>query len=1046
MAQERKFVTILFADIVGSTALGVDRDPEIVRAALRRTFEALRVVLDGHGGTVEKFIGDAVMAVFGVPITHDDDADRAVRSAFALHRRVAELNRTAQVQLRLRVGVDTGEVVAGSGDAAQFLVTGTPVNAASRLQSAAAPGETFVGSLTQRLTEGSVRYGASRAVDAKGLGLIDAWPAIELVSDVPDAHRGFQGLAAPLVGRDQELRLLEGALERVRATGAPALVTVFGPAGMGKSRLADELITRASGVRIRAGRCLPYGEGITFYPLQLILREECGIERTDDQASVVAKLERAVAEVLSDRDEARSVVARVATLAGVARAADALPGIAEADVAAELRWGIRRFFERRAAGRPLLLVFEDLHWAEPRLVELIEHLAEWTSAPLFLVCLARSDFRHDHPTFGASAVNATILTLMPLAPSDTQRLIGELLGTDALPDALRAEVVTRAEGNPLYVEEFLRTFIETGRIAERDGRWVATSDAPRLDVPPTLVGLISARLDRVSPEVKHVLQRASLVGRLFSTAGLAAIGGEPVRAELLREAVQRELLTEANESALGTGRVYRFRHGLIREVAYATLPKADRSQLHDNYARWLETSLGDRKDEIAEITAFHVEQAFLLAYELGLPTAGALGPRALDALLVAATRARHRDDPAAAGNLYERATAVATMFAADPATRAEAQGFAAVMRWRLEPRSSALDAALDAAYAVATAAGPSEVLIAIIATRAHRANDAGLPATMTEAYDEAVRVARGVGDAELIGDALAERAWGWYLQGEIGRYEEALDRCRAHLAATGATRALVRCLQGLGRVARIRGDFSAARRYLLEETTATQPRERSKHLEAASAQAAAQIAYDVGDLETALREGETAVAAARDAGVPRAIGFADWVLGEVLIDAGDAARAREVLEEAAAIFEARQARSELPEVHGRCARACLRLGDLAAARAHVAAAEREVLPTDAEAMQITGIAGAELAEAEGDVTRADARWRDTIARLLPTGIGKRAAAAQLLYGTFLVRQGRNADAREPLGAARAFFRDPLAYRRVEQIDALLARAGIVASS
>jgi class 3 adenylate cyclase/tetratricopeptide (TPR) repeat protein len=1040
MPKERKLVTILFADIVGPTAPAQDHDPEIVRLALLRTFDALREVLAGYGGTVEKFVGDAIMAAFGFPAAHEDDAERAVRSAVALHQKVAELNRDGGLQVQLRVGVNTGDVVAGSGEAEQPMLTGAPVIAAFRLQTVAAPGETLVGALTRRLTEGSVRYGAARGVEAKGLGVLECWPAEALVHDVPDAHRGTAHLTAPLVGRDRELALLEGLLERVGASGAPALVTIFGPAGAGKSRLASELMTRAEGVRVRAGRCLPYGEGITFYPLQLILRAECGIELTDDRSVVRAKLQRAVDEVFEDPEEGQGVAARVATSAGLTRADEALPATAEADLADELRWGVRRFFEKRTAGRPLVLVFEDLHWAEPRLIELIENLAEWTRAPLFILCLARPDFRDEHPAFGAAAANSTTLTLAPLDAIDTNRLITELLGVDALPEALREEIVTTAGGNPLYVEELVRTIIETGRITQVDGRWVAAADTGRIEIPPTLVGLITARLDRVSPDVKRVLQRASLVGRLFSAAGLGAIGDEAVPAELLREAVRRELLSETEEAALGAGRVYRFRHVLIRDVAYATVPKSDRSRLHDNYARWLQTSLGDRKDEIAEIIAFHVEQAFLPAYELGLPTAGGLGPRALAALLVAATRARHRDDPAAARNLYERAADVATLFAADPKLVAEARGFAAVMRWRLEPRSPALDAALDAAYALAVAAGPSEVLIAIIATRAHRANDAGLPTMMNDAYDEAVRVARAVGDPELIGDALAERAWGWYLQGDVDRYEQALVRCRDHLDATASTRALVRCLQGLGRVARIRGDFSAARRYH-DAALAALPSGRSKHVQAANAQSAAQIAYDLGDLETAVREGEVAVAAARDAGVPRAIGFATWVLGEVLIDAGEPARARAVLEEAAAIFEARRARSELPEVHGRCARACLRLGELVAARSHVAAAEREVLPTDAEAMQITGIAAAELAEAEGDVAGADARWRDTIDRLLPTGLGKRIAAAQLLYGAFLVRHGRDEDARVPLGAARLFFADPLAYRRVEQIDALLTPLG-----
>ncbi len=420
MPEERKVVTVLFADIVGSAALGEEHDPELVRRSLARTFDALKEVLEAHGGTVEKFIGDAVMAVFGVPRAHDDDADRAVRAAFALREGVAALNQSRRLAFALRIGVNTGEAVAGSGAGAQFLVTGAPVNLGARLQQAAQPGEILIGPLTHQLTRDGVRYGEPRAIEAKGLGQVEAWPASELTSALPEQHRGLGSLSAPLIGRDRELRLLIEAFERVGEAGTPSLVTLYGAAGAGKSRLTREFVQRLAPERVRAGRCLPYGQGITFFPLQLILRADAGIELSDPHAAALARLRAAVAAAFGDDPEREAVAARVFTIAGLVQASEALPQVAEADLAEELRWGVRRYFERRAATKPMLLVFEDLHWAEHALLDLIEHLAEWSRGPLLLLCLARQEFRELRPTFGASAQNAVSISLTPLAPEDTR--------------------------------------------------------------------------------------------------------------------------------------------------------------------------------------------------------------------------------------------------------------------------------------------------------------------------------------------------------------------------------------------------------------------------------------------------------------------------------------------------------------------------------------------------------------------------------------------------------------------------------------------------
>ena len=1040
MPEERKLATVLFADIVGSTTLAGEHDPERVRDVFRRTFDHLRGIIESHGGTVEKFIGDEVMAVFGVPSAHDDDAQRAVRTAFAIRDAIANLDFARKLSLTLRIGVDTGEVVTGGGDTDQFLVTGMTVNRAARLRAAASPGEIIVGALARDLTQGGIRYGERRTVEAKNIGALDAWPAEAITTATPEQHRGLPGFRAPLIGRDEELRLLEDAYRRLGGERQASLVTIYGPAGSGKSRLTDEFLGGLPRDRVRRGRCLPYGEGITFYAIQVILREDVGVELTDGGDDARRKLHAAVVEAFADGEDADAVERRLAVIIGLAQAEELLAEVPQEQMAEELRWGVRRYFERRAADSRLVVVLEDVHWAEPGLLDLVEDVAEWARAPLLILCLARPDLRDMRPAWGSRAANATTVTLSPLEPDETRSLIAALLDIDDLPEQLRSDVVTRAEGNPLYVEEFLRMLMETGRIELRDGRWVGAAGLMTLDVPPTLQGLITARLDRVSPEVKALLQRGSLAGRLFSIGALAALGdGEPPTLELLRDAVRRDLLIEADERALGSGRVYRFKHVLIRDVAYSTVPKAERSRLHDRYGRWLEEKLGDRKEELAGVVAYHAEQAFRYAWELDRPDADDLGRRALERLLAAAKRARRWDDERAALNLYERAAVVADECDPDARGRAEARAFAALCRSWTAPRTLETDAALESALTLADAAGPSEALFLLLDQLGWLAWSDGHE-TAERLWDRSHAAASQTGDRELLAVAMVARA----LQSPfrqptraLARERELLLEARAYMTATGTTRALGRCLGLLSTNAHRDGDYAAALGYLGE--SAGLPSEQSKLMQAIRAGTLADHAFLIGDLEEAIRLGQEALDAAKEAGSRDWIVMSVWGLAEALLEAGELQRADALLQEGVALVEQEGFRGFRPEVHGRSARVRLRLGDRAAARGHADAASRAVLPTDITAVQVTGIANAEVAGAEGDVAVAGRIFGETIRLVGAAGYRDKLAQTQVAYGGFLIGRERWEEARAVLREARDFYADPLAHRRREAIEALLQR-------
>jgi class 3 adenylate cyclase/tetratricopeptide (TPR) repeat protein len=645
LAEEvRKTVTVLFCDVTGSTTLGERLDPETVRTVMRRYFDEMRSVLESHGGTVEKFIGDAVMAVFGVPVVHEDDALRAVRAAHEMRDRLQRLNKALErdhgVSIVTRTGVNTGEVVAGPSD--QTLVTGDAVNVAARLEQAAQPGEILIGEDTYRLVRDAVEAEPVDPIEAKGKS--EPVRALRLIS-----AEGAEGLTrrfdAPIVGRADELRQLGDALRRIDQDRACALVTVLGPAGVGKSRLVQEFLEReTAAVGVVRGRCLPYGEGITYWPIVEMVTAAAGIDELDDPNEVRGK----ILGCLGGGGDAEMVAERLAQLLGVA-GAEAAP--------AETHWAIRKLLETLAASAPVVVVIDDIHWAEPALLDLIEHVAYWSlGAPILLLCDARPDLLERRPGWGAGRMDATSISLEPLSETECGELVANLLDRVELPADARTTILEAAEGNPLFVEHMVAMLIDEG-VLRRDGaRWVVQGDLSAVSPPASIMALLEARLERLGAKERAVIERASIEGRTFHVGSVQALGPEdPDVSEPLLELVRRDLI-RPDRPVFGGEDALRFRHILIRDAAYQRIPKATRAVLHERHADWLERTIGDRIAEFEEIVGFHLELAYRLRSELGPLDAEAAGlaSRAVSYLRSGSRRAADRGDARASSGLLTR--------------------------------------------------------------------------------------------------------------------------------------------------------------------------------------------------------------------------------------------------------------------------------------------------------------------------------------------------------------------------------------------------------
>lgn len=637
--EERKVVTVLFADLVGFTSRAEELDPEDVRALLSPYYARLRAELERFGGTVEKFIGDAVMALFGAPVAHEDDPERAVRAALAIRDWVTE----DEDELQLRIAVNTGEALIALGarsEAGEGMASGDVVNTAARLQSAAPINGILVGETTFRATRHVIDYAEAEDVSAKGKAKpIRVWEALAARSRVGSETVSTR---APLVGRGRELDQLVDAFERARQEHSTQLVTLVGVPGIGKSRLVAELLAHVDAlpeiILWRHGRSLPYGDGVTFWALSEMVKAQAGILETDAPEELARKLHEAVAQCV-DESEQRWVEGRLRPLVGIAGEDDA-GGAPEESFSA---W--RRFFESLAQQRPLVLIFEDLHWAGEELLDFVDELPSWIEdSRLLVLCTARPELLDRRPSWGGGKRNALTISLSPLDDEQTAKLIASLLDRSVLPAETQAELLLRAGGNPLYAEQFARMLEEGGRVGDT--------------VPETVQGIIAARLDSLGYDEKALLQDAAVLGKVFWAGSLASVAGAE-RSDVehrLRLLGRKEFVRRERRSSVEGESEYAFAHALVRDVAYGQIPRSERAVKHQRAAEWIE-SLGHADDQ-AEMVAHHYLSALELAQAAGSAAAD-FALRARKALRAAGARALTLHAYAAAARSYDAAEALA---------------------------------------------------------------------------------------------------------------------------------------------------------------------------------------------------------------------------------------------------------------------------------------------------------------------------------------------------------------------------------------------------
>jgi class 3 adenylate cyclase/tetratricopeptide (TPR) repeat protein len=658
---ERRLVSVLFGDLVGFTPHSEDRDPEEVRELLSRYFDAARQVIERYGGTVEKFIGDAVMAVWGTPVAREDDPERAVRAALELVEVVGTL--AGGDELALRGGVVTGEAAVTVGAEGHGMVAGDLVNTASRVQAAAQPGVVLVGERTRRASEAAIAYEDAGAHELKGKAEpLPLWRALR-VTAVRRGERRASSLEAPFVGREGELRLIKDLFHATAEERRARLVSVVGIAGIGKTRLSWELEKYLDGlvddVYWHRGRCLAYGEGVAYWALAEMVRMRAGIAEQEEAGAAATKLRAAVARHVVDADERSWVEPRLAQLLGLA---DQAPSDRE-----DLFAGWRLFFERLAEQSPTLLVFEDLQWADASLLDFVEYLLDWSrSHPLYVLTLARPELADRRPSWGAGKRNFTSLALEPLPDEAIDELLAGLV--PGLPEELRIRIRERAEGVPLYAIETVRMLLDRGLLRQEGDRYVTCGEVEALEVPETLHALIAARLDGVDAAERRVLEDAAVLGKTFTRPGLAALTqmGEDELEPILTSLVRKEFLTVQADPRSPERGNYGFLQALVQRIAHDTLSRKERKARHLAVARHLEASRGADEAEIVEVIASHYLDAYQAEPEA--PDAAEIRGQARDALARAGRRAASVAAAHEAQRYFEQAAELA-----DDAPRVQAE-------------------------------------------------------------------------------------------------------------------------------------------------------------------------------------------------------------------------------------------------------------------------------------------------------------------------------------------------------------------------------------
>jgi len=781
LQEVRKTVTIIFCDLKDSTALGDRLDSEALREVLALYFSAMKPALEGHGGTIEKYIGDAIMAVFGLPRMHEDDALRAVRAAAEMREALAELNVTLRAQfgvsLENRTGVNTGEVVTGDTGTSQRLATGDTVNVAARLEQAAPAGEVLIGESTYRLVRDTVGVVPVEPLTLKGKP--EPVPAYRLLS-VTEGVTSTRPVDLPLVGRAREIAALDAEFRRSVAGSECRLVTLLGEAGMGKSRLIEEFVRSIAGEAVvLRGRCLSYGDGITFWPLAEVFRQAAGIVPEDSEEDARARLASRFGERLAD------ATSRI----------ESVMGLSERQYGKdELFWAVRAVLQELVRRRPLVVVFDDIHWAEATFLDFIEQILDASLAvPLLLLCAARHELHEDRPSFAAGRRAASEVELGELSREESGLVVRNLLGEASLPGPLGRRILRLSGGNPLFIEQMLSMLIDDELLREQAGRWVFSGAAEVVSVPGTVSSLLGARLDRLGPVERRVVESASVIGLEFSSGAVSVLVQDgDARTDLehpLAALCNKQLIRRAEPGAADD---FHFSHILVRDTAYARLLKRTRARLHERFAAWLTDTFRSRLAEYEEFLGYHLEQSFRYRSELGpIDDHGRrLGAEASGYLSSAGRRALARGDMPAAANLLQRAAAL--LGEKDPARALLLldAGEAAVDMGEFERAESMLTEAVDRALSADENGIARAAALALLQLRyttdAHAMQKSmGREETLVDLVEQEIPELEAMGDDRALVRAFRLLA---YVHGTGGRHAgaaAAAERTIRHATAAG---------------------------------------------------------------------------------------------------------------------------------------------------------------------------------------------------------------------------------------------------------------------
>ena len=922
----------MFADLVGSTEFVSAQDPEITRRRVTAFFDAVAGCIETHGGTVEKFAGDAVMAAFGIPQAHEDDAERAVRAALGI------IQNTHELGVEARVGIEAGEVVVDETDST--FATGEAVNVAARLQQAAGPGEILIGESAYRLTDGRLETEQVGPLELRGFRRpIGAYRVLAAL----DGPTQRVVVSAPFVGRDSELELLENTLARTIRDRRPHVFTIYGEPGVGKSRLLREFLAGAEGVTILAGRALPYGEGITYWPLAEMVKAAAGITDDDPMETARDKLieccgDEAIAELLG-------------LASGVMEAVEGERG------QPEIAWAAREFVDELADVQPLVLVFEDIHWAEEPLLELIDHLAQWVrERALLILCLARPELLDIRPGWGGGRIRSTAIELEPLAREESEELATALLAQHDIPEKLTARLLEKTEGNPLYVEETIRMLLEEGA----DG-----SDR----IPDTLQALIGARIDRLPPGEKILLQRGAVMGRTFFVGAVDHLSAEYDADELedmLDDLLLRDLVTREERSTITGETAYRFKHVLIREVAYGGLSKSSRAEYHTRFAEWLREK-ADK--ELLEIRAYHLDHACTLYAELDGKPPEELARTAARALQAAGKRALARESNSSARKLLLRA------FELEPTL--ERRYLAARAASQLGDLPVVRDEMTIVAEEAAAAGARDIQTRALTALAETVASLDGELARAAELADEALEVVEP-DDHEGRFTALDRRARVARWLGRLAEAEEfeqqALEEARAAGRKDHEAKAALQ-LAGIhiGRMEDAKAEPLIDRALELAEHSG------SLVARASAASSKALLLRARGDLEDAAGWYTKALELYREAASVSDIAWTSRHLGIVAWETGDPEKAERLLRESIRLLAPMRERGTLCESQRYLAQLLLEQGRIDEAEKYALAARETVSAEDTVSRATTRVALAQVRAAQGRHEEAETLFAEALA-------------------------------------------------------------------